>query len=70
MVFRFTRPDRIIKAEDINEYINLVATNTKIDTASGTPTADYSELIAIRPCLERDLTINMYNSDVLVSQVE
>ena len=70
MVFRFTRPDRIVKAQDINEYISLVATNTKIDTASGTPTADYSELIAIRPCLERDLTINMYNSDVLVSQVE
>ena len=70
MVLRFTRADRTIKAEDINEYISLVATNAKIDSASGTPKADYSEPIAIRPCLERDLTINMYNSEVLVSQIE
>ena len=70
MVFRFTMQDRILKAEDINEYISLVATNAKIDSASGSPKADYSELIAIRPCLERDLTINMYNSEFLVSQIE
>ena len=70
MVFRFTRSDRIVRAEDINEYITLAASNAKIDTAGGIPTADYTEQLKMRPCLERDLATYMYTSEILLSQIE
>ena len=61
MVVRFTKEGQTLKAEDINGYLAILAFNAKIYT--GESRADFSESLDIRPCLERDISLNMYESE-------